>query len=581
MDLTPTHIGPYRVVRKLGEGGMGQVYEARHQVIGRQVAIKVLQPYYARSEVAKQRFVNEARAVNLISHPGIVQVPDFGQLADGSRYIVMEYLQGETLGARLRRLSGCMPVAQAIYICWQVASALAAVHEVGITHRDLKPDNIMLVPDPIAAGGERAKLLDFGIARLGTDSAEGYSLTLGAHSLTGDRIIGTPLYMSPEQCRGDQTVSAKSDVYSLGVVLYQLLAGRPPFVGLGAGSLISMHITNEPQPLRELAPDISAELAELVHQLLRKAPAERPHMLQVEAELDQLQTRPRSTGLQAPGGDGRSPPHLGISGEKLSDSLADILGHAIEDEQLPEEASDAAALKLCQVGAAEPRPSAAPQAVDAVPTHLLRRDSDPTLPLPPVGAAGPAPAAGTVPPGASSMLPPEGDLLGGRWARRQAPSWAMGRVHLMAVAALWGGLIATALWVLHFSRTLGPVSGPAVLPALQPAAVPPAATPLAAPATEAARPTEPWPLQLQPRRAQSIQTDTHEPLAPSFRADQLKGAATLGGRRTEPLLRHSGPAARPADPRRPGPKSSLPPRVEPPPPKPPDASTNSKFHLLD
>lgn len=136
MGPSGVHIGPYRLVRKLGEGGMGKVYEAVHETIERQVAIKVLRPHHAQSWQMGRRFINEARAVSRINHPGLVQISDFGKLPSGSHYIVMEYLRGETLGQRLKRLGGPMPQAQVLHILWQIASALVAAHEKGIIHRD-------------------------------------------------------------------------------------------------------------------------------------------------------------------------------------------------------------------------------------------------------------------------------------------------------------------------------------------------------------------------------------------------------------------------------------------------------------
>mgnify|MGYP002140519901 CR=1 FL=1 len=172
----------------LGKGGMGTVFEAVHEAIERRVAIKILHPEYARTSEFAARFFNEARAVNKIDHPGLVQVNDYGQTPDGTAYIVMEYLRGETLGARLKRTNGVIPLTESLRMLRQVASALAAAHGKGIVHRDLKPDNIMLVPDPETPGGERSKLLDFGIAKVVEEARSGNT---GA--------IGSPFWMAPEQ----------------------------------------------------------------------------------------------------------------------------------------------------------------------------------------------------------------------------------------------------------------------------------------------------------------------------------------------------------------------------------------------
>jgi len=275
-ERMPEFIGPYRVLGKLGEGGMGVVYEALHETIARRVAIKLLNRECAHNADVINRFFNEARATNLIDHPSVVQVSDLGQLGDGRAYIVMELLKGESLTRRRRRLGGRMSVTQAARLSWQIAEALAAAHRAGIVHRDLKPDNIMVVPDPVAQSGERAKILDFGIAKL----AQG-----GPVKTTQSLIMGTPQYMSPEQCRGAAEVDDKTDVYSLGVMLYEMLGGQPPFVGQGSGDLLIMHVTQEAPPLKKIAPELPVSLTKFVHRLLAKDRRDRPDMATVAREL--------------------------------------------------------------------------------------------------------------------------------------------------------------------------------------------------------------------------------------------------------------------------------------------------------
>ena len=184
----PDRVGPYRIVSLLGKGGMGAVCEAVHETIGRRVAIKVLHARYAHDPDAARRFFNEARAVNLIEHPSLVQVSDFGQLPDGTGYLVMEFLRGESLSQRLHR--GRPSLRSILQISWQTADALCAAHDKGVIHRDLKPANVMLIPEPVAPGGERVKLLDFGVAKLTAGSGK---------ETTSSVVLGTPLYMSPEK----------------------------------------------------------------------------------------------------------------------------------------------------------------------------------------------------------------------------------------------------------------------------------------------------------------------------------------------------------------------------------------------
>jgi serine/threonine protein kinase len=235
-------IGSYRVLRKIGEGGMGAVYLAEHTLLGRPAAIKVLLREMSHREDLVTRFFNEARAASSVKHPGIVEIYDFGHHTDGSAYIVMEYLEGESLSARLRR-TGVLSEARAVALCRQVGGALAAAHAKGIIHRDLKPDNIFIVRDPDIADGERTKVLDFGIAKLASDPSGQPSMTR-----TG-MVMGTPAYMAPEQCKGAGNVDQRSDLYALGCILFELVCGRPPFVAEGAGEVMAHHIfTPVPAP---------------------------------------------------------------------------------------------------------------------------------------------------------------------------------------------------------------------------------------------------------------------------------------------------------------------------------------------
>lgn len=228
------------------------------------------------------RFFNEARAVNRVEHTGLVQISDYGQQPDGTAYIVMEYLKGESLAQRIERCGRKLPAAEVINLNLQIADALAAAHAKDIVHRDLKPENVMIVPDPHMPGGERTKLLDFGIAKVLEPGDRPRVQTKTA------QLMGTPMYMSPEQCEGAGRVDAKSDVYSLGVMMFEMLAGQLPFDADGPGKLLGMHMFTPPPLLKEVAPEVPEDLAALVQRLLVKPREERPSMAEVLAELTGL-----------------------------------------------------------------------------------------------------------------------------------------------------------------------------------------------------------------------------------------------------------------------------------------------------
>jgi serine/threonine protein kinase len=285
-------LGSFRIVRKIGEGGMGTVYAAVHVQIGYRAAIKVLHPEYARHPEVVRRFLNEARAVNIVQDPGVVKIFEFGNLPDKTAYIIMEYLDGEVLSRRLHRAGGKLPAPEVLRLARQIASALAAAHSRKVIHRDLKPANIMLMPDPAAEGRERAKLLDFGLAKV----AEGYRDSAPKHPTRTGVVLGTAMYMSPEQCRGARDVDGKADVYSLGIVLFEMLCGRPPFLAESEGELVTMQLRDPPPLLRSLEPSVPEEVAALVHRMLAKEPADRPDMQAVCTEIERL------IGAAAPSG---------------------------------------------------------------------------------------------------------------------------------------------------------------------------------------------------------------------------------------------------------------------------------------
>ena len=262
-------VGSYRVVKLLGQGGMGAVYLGEHPAIGSKVAIKVLHPQYAADAKIVDRFFNEARAVNLIGHDNIVSILDFNVTQDDRHYFVMEFLHGRPLQALLDG-GEPMPFWRAGPILLQCCKALQAAHERGIVHRDLKPDNVFLVDR-----GDRTdfvKLVDFGIAKL-TDPSSGVS---SGKTQTG-MVMGTPAYMSPEQAAGESTLDARSDVYSLGATLFHMVTGTVPFAGAGPsfGKILLAHLQTPPPPPSSINPEIPAELEEIILRTLEKDPAAR------------------------------------------------------------------------------------------------------------------------------------------------------------------------------------------------------------------------------------------------------------------------------------------------------------------
>lgn len=279
--LVDTYIGKYKVTRELGRGGYGIVYEVIQQSIGHRAAAKMLAPALAsdpKHQKYVERFIDEARAVNLIDHPGVLKIFDLGELPDKSMYILMEFLEGETLQARIDsyQLDGKRLSPRKVFLIGaQLAGALTQAHERGVIHRDLKPENVFLVPDSDIEGKERTKLLDFGLARF-LDSPE--------RRTTAGMTLGTPTYMSPEQCMGLDTIDGRTDVYSLGILLYQLLAGTPPFVG-DMGKVMRAHCGELPLPLGPRAPHISAKVADFVMTLILKDPNQRMQMRQVLSTL--------------------------------------------------------------------------------------------------------------------------------------------------------------------------------------------------------------------------------------------------------------------------------------------------------
>jgi serine/threonine-protein kinase len=257
----------YRILRVIGKGGMGVVYEAEHTQLGKRVAVKLMLEKYANDHEAIARFQREALAASRIGNPHIIDVSDIGTAPDGRAFVVMELLSGVPLTDVIKQ-AGAMPAWRAIHIIRQVLRAVGAAHAKGIVHRDLKPDNIFLVSQ-----GEHhdfVKLLDFGISKM-VDTAEAVAAT--RLTSTG-MVMGTPLYMAPEQALGNE-VDQRVDLYASGVILYELLTGHPPFEGATYAVLVAKLLTQIPTPINQLRPDLSPQLVAAVHRALEKEPTQR------------------------------------------------------------------------------------------------------------------------------------------------------------------------------------------------------------------------------------------------------------------------------------------------------------------
>jgi len=260
--------GRYLVTRKVGQGGMGAVYEATHTLIGKRVAVKVLLEKYAQREAIVRRLKQEAQLASSIGNEHIIDITDIGQTDDGRTFVVMEFLEGESLAECLARETK-LPEQRILHIMSQAAGALAAAHDKGIVHRDIKPENLFLLR---RKDTDFVKVVDFGISKSLRATGEEEETT--RLTQTG-MVLGTPLYMSPEQARGDEQLDHRVDIYALGVIMYEAATGRVPFVGSNYLSVISQVLNEEPQPLREQRPELSEEFEAIVMKAMAKDVNER------------------------------------------------------------------------------------------------------------------------------------------------------------------------------------------------------------------------------------------------------------------------------------------------------------------
>jgi serine/threonine protein kinase len=262
--VTGQSFGNFQVVRLIGEGGFGEVYEAENPFLQRRAAVKVLHAGMLQDAELVRRFLNEARAASAMRHPNIVDVFDAGVTPDGEPYILMEFLEGDSL-QKIIAQQGKLELATVQEIARQAGSALAAAHLAGIVHRDLKPENLFLVPDPALPLGFCVKVLDFGIAKVKHRDDRGSTLRTQAGLL-----MGSPAYMSPEQCRDSSDVDHRTDIYSLAVIVYEMLAGVPPFTSNSATEMLVMQVAVNPPPLRERVPGLPEYVEQAVARALSK-----------------------------------------------------------------------------------------------------------------------------------------------------------------------------------------------------------------------------------------------------------------------------------------------------------------------
>jgi serine/threonine-protein kinase len=381
-------IGEYQIVEPLGEGGMGAVYGAVHTVIGKRAAIKLLRRELCHNPEVVARFVQEARAVNQIGHAGIVDIFGFGALPDGRNYYAMEWLRGESLGTRLER--GRLGRADACAILDQIIAALEAAHGQGIIHRDLKPDNVFLVEGPQL----RTKLLDFGIAKL-----TGVADRRIERTRTGS-LVGTPQYIAPEQARG-AAIDARADLYALGILSFEMFTGRLPFEADNAADLIAKHLTEVPPRARTIAPELPAELDEILAAMLSKDAAGRPPLARIRAVFARA---------------GRAP---------IGRPIDPALGEQLTPRATP--AAIAAEARAAVAERAEFQPPAAPP--------LELHSDEPHAPRPRAERGGVAPATGDAPIElAIAPAAPAGD--GARSGRTLGVAVGLGVAAALAVGAI-------------------------------------------------------------------------------------------------------------------------------------------------
>jgi serine/threonine protein kinase len=419
----------YAIKGILGEGGMGVVYEAEHMAMGRIVAIKVLHPENAQKREAVSRLQHEAKVTGNLGHPNICEIYDMGRLEDGSPYVVMERLRGETLAQKIKQ-DGKVDPGPIVEIAMQVLSALGAAHASGIIHRDLKPENVFLAAKP--GGLVVTKLLDFGISKAMLAAGDEDRLGL---TQTG-MVMGTPYYMAPEQARGDRALDSRVDIWAVGVMMYEAMTGRRPFLAKNYNALLVKILTVWHRSLAEVDPTIPPALALVVDKALSKMPEDRyRNAADMQEALKRFMPRkevyPAAFGMQtvrpaeapaAPSAAKAAPPTFGLPELDLHDETADGVPWTAVKQYVPTAQRNAVSAAIAnqpspQPPAAAPAPAPAPPpaaAMPAAPAPIPAPRPTPLMPAAPPGHGGAAyggAAQGGAAPGApprAAMVPPAG-----------------------------------------------------------------------------------------------------------------------------------------------------------------------------
>lgn len=447
MTLGQIYADKYRIVRLLGEGAMGAVYEAENTRIHRRVALKLLHPQLAHKADTLRRFEREAQAAGRIGSQHIVEVLDLGELADGSRFMVLEYLDGTTLDQRIRARRRLTPEEATPIVC-QLLEGLGAAHKAEIIHRDLKPANVYLCPRSGAqAGGvDFVKILDFGVSKFNVLDDEMSMTSTGA-------VLGTPYYMSPEQAKGSRQIDPRSDLYAVGVILYECITGQVPFSAETFNELIFRIVLESPPPVESFVPNLDPAFTAIIHKAMAREPSERFQTAEEFHAILHFWSERAAAGPVLP----TAPGSQGVGGTMLMDQASSLLP---DDDN----ARTMAMAPRAPVSATSRLPAPQPRA--ELPTQALPQMPSGFEVAPPQGSPG---AAALAP--ASENIPGFSEEMAAIPKSRNGVGAFVGG--LLAVLAIGGGSVALVKW--KADTKLAPVgTAVAVAPrALVPAPPPP------------------------------------------------------------------------------------------------------------